>query len=140
MQAPKEVSDNPKLSEIWERVTDGGRSVTPANADLYVQLCWWYLDLKSCREFATTRSGNAQAFMVENAPEEDEFGRPKQPKQPPRFIALPFTAEMERAQKAIEGIERQLGTKTSSGTDSKKASVLSLVISDRQKKAAQANG
>lgn len=136
MQAPKEVSGNPKLSEIWERVTDGGRSVTPANADLYVQLCWWYLDLKSCREFATSRSGSAQAFMIENPQEKDEFGNPKQP----RFTTLPFTAEMERAQKAIEGIERQLGTKTSSGPDSKKASVLSLVISDRQKKAAQANG
>lgn len=123
MQAPKEVSTNPELSEIWDRVTDRGKNATATNVDLYVQLCWWYLELKTCRGFATAKNGEARIFAS------DDSGR---------LMTLPFTAEMERAQKAIEGIERQLGTKTSSGTDSKKASVLSLVISDRQRKAAQA--
>lgn len=125
MQAPREVSDNPELSEIWDRVTDGGKRATATNVDLYVQLCWWYLELKTCRGFATAKSGEARVFAS------DDGGR---------LVTLPFTAEMERAQRAIERIECQLGTKASGGTDSKKASVLSLVISDRQRKAAQAQG
>lgn len=118
MQAPEEVSGNPELSEIWERVTDCGRSATASNVDLYVQLCWWYLDLKTCREYATSRSGKAQIFQ----PAEDK-----------KIVVLPFASEMERAQRAIEAIERQLGAKTSGAVSPKKASVLQLVAENHKK-------
>lgn len=124
MQAPEEIANNEELAEIWNRVTGSGERADDSNVELYVQLCWWYLELRSCRRFATAKNGEARVF----AP--DDKGN---------LVTLPFTAEMERAQKAIDGIESRLGVKPAKkGEKSGKATILQMVINDRADKAKKA--
>lgn len=123
---PANVESDPFRSAKWDELT-AGRDFSQADAPTLALLVSWYQVVEQCMEDIGANGGVQVAYQ-------NDMGDIK---------ALPQLSTMKQASAEIRAINKQLGicdepAKEQGG--SKKASVLSLVISDRQKKAAQANG
>ena len=104
-----------------------GRDFSQADAPTLALLVSWYQVIEQCMDDIGANGGVQVAYQ-------NDVGDIK---------ALPQLSTMKQASAEIRAINKQLGicdepAKEQGG--SKKASVLSLVISDRQKKAARAQG
>lgn len=123
---PANVENDPFRSAKWDELT-AGRDFSQADAPTLALLVSWYQVVEQCMDDIGANGGVQVAYQ-------NDMGDIK---------ALPQLSTMKQASAEIRAINKQLGIsdepeKAQSGT--KKASVLSLVISDRQKKAAQAQG
>ena len=123
---PANVESDPFRSAKWDELT-AGRDFSQADAPTLALLVSWYQVIEQCMDDIGANGGVQVAYQ-------NEMGDIK---------ALPQLSTMKQASAEIRAINKQLGicdepAKEQGG--SKKASVLSLVISDRQKKAARVNG
>ena len=123
---PANIENDTFRSAKWDELT-AGREFSQADAPTLALLVSWYQVIEQCMDDIGANGGVQVAYQ-------NEMGDIK---------ALPQLSTMKQASAEIRAINKQLGicdepAKEQDG--SKKASVLSLVISDRQKKAARANG
>ena len=123
---PANVAADPFRSAKWDELT-AGRDFSQADAPTLALLVSWYQVIDQCMDDIGANGGVHVAYQ-------NDMGDIK---------ALPQLSTMKQASAEIRAINKQLGicdepAKEQGG--SKKASVLSLVISDRQRKAAQAQG
>ena len=123
---PADVESDPFRSAKWDELT-AGRDFSQADAPTLALLVSWYQVIWQCMDDIGANGGVQVAYQ-------NDMGDIK---------ALPQLSTMKQASAEIRAINKQLGicdepAKEQGG--SKKASVLSLVISDRQRKAAQAQG
>ncbi len=123
---PTNIENDAFRSAKWDELTSG-RDFSQADAPTLALLVSWYQVIEQCMDDIGANGGVQVAYQ-------NDMGDIK---------ALPQLSTMKQASAEIRAINKQLGicdepAKEQGG--SKKASVLSLVISDRQKKAAQANG
>lgn len=123
---PANIENDAFRSSKWDELT-AGRDFSQADAPTLALLVSWYQVIEQCMDDIGANGGVQVAYQ-------NEMGDIK---------ALPQLSTMKQASAEIRAINKQLGicdepAKEQDG--SKKASVLSLVISDRQKKAARANG
>ena len=126
LRKPASVAANPFRSAKWDEICDG-RDFRPSDAPTIALLVQWYQVIERCMDDIATGDGVQVAYQ-------NDVGDIK---------ALPQLATMKQASAEIRAINKQLGInggheagKTSESTQ--KASVLPLVIGDRQMKAGQA--
>jgi hypothetical protein len=123
---PTNIENDAFRSAKWDELT-AGRDFSQADAPTLALLVSWYQVVEQCMEDIGVNGGVQVAYQ-------NDMGDIK---------ALPQLSTMKQASAEIRAINKQLGISDEPAKEqggSKKASVLSLVISDRQKKAAQANG
>ena len=124
LRKPASVATDPFRSAKWDEICDG-RDFKPSDVPTIALLVQWYQVIERCMDDIATGDGVQVAYQ-------NDVGDIK---------ALPQLATMKQASAEIRAINKQLGIndearKTSEITQ--KASVLSLVIGDRQRKAEHA--
>ena len=126
LMKPANVESDPFRSAKWDELTSG-RDFSQADAPTLALLVSWYQVIDQCMDDIGANGGVQVAYQNDAGDIE----------------ALPQLSTMKQASAEICALSRQLGISDGPAKEqggSKKASVLSLVISDRQRKAAQANG
>jgi hypothetical protein len=123
---PTNIENDAFRSAKWDELT-AGREFSQADAPTLALLVSWYQVVEQCMEDIGVNGGVQVAYQ-------NDMGDIK---------ALPQLSTMKQASAEIRAINKQLGISDEPAKEqggSKKASVLSLVISDRQRKAARAQG
>ncbi len=123
---PTNIKNDAFRSAKWDELT-AGRDFSQADAPTLALLVSWYQVVEQCMEDIGANGGVQVAYQ-------NDMGDIK---------ALPQLSTMKQASAEIRAINKQLGISDEPAKEqggSKKASVLSLVISDRQRKAAKAQG
>lgn len=123
---PTNIENDAFRSAKWDELT-AGRDFSQADAPTLALLVSWYQVVEQCMEDIGANGGVQVAYQ-------NDMGDIK---------ALPQLSTMKQASAEIRAINKQLGICDEPANEqggSKKASVLSLVISDRQRKAARAQG
>lgn len=126
IRKPANVESDPFRSAKWDELT-AGRDFSQAQAPTLALLVSWYQVIDQCMDDIGANGGVQVAYQ-------NDVGDIK---------ALPQLSTMKQASAEIRALSRQLGISDEPAKGqggSKKASVLSLVISDRQRKAAKAAG
>ena len=123
---PTNIENDAFRSAKWDELT-AGRDFSQADAPTLALLVSWYQVIEQCMDDIGANGGVQVAYQ-------NDMGDIK---------ALPQLSTMKQASAEIRAINKQRGicdepAKEQGG--SKKASVLSLVISDRKRKAAKAAG
>nr|DAE55120.1 MAG TPA: terminase small subunit [Caudoviricetes sp.] len=124
---PANVESDAFRSAKWDELTSG-RDFSQSDAPTLALLVSWYQVIEQCMDDIGANGGVQVAYQ-------NDMGDIK---------ALPQLSTMKQASAEIRALSRQLGLDEPHSICNRKdigrAKVLSLVISDRQKKAAQANG
>ncbi len=126
IRKPANVESDQFRSAKWDELTVG-RDFSQAQAPTLALLVSWYQVIDQCMDDIGANGGVQVAYQ-------NDVGDIK---------ALPQLSTMKQASAEIRALSRQLGISDEPAkgrVGSKKASVLSLVISDRQRKAAKAAG
>lgn len=125
LEKPETIVSDPFKSAKWDELTKS-RNFSQSDAPALSLLCQWYAVVERCMGDLDFGDGLPQVAYS------NDMGDIK---------AMPQLATMKQASAEIRALNKQLGINDQAKADageSKKASVLSLVIGDRQRKAGQA--
>lgn len=120
LRKPRSVSQDKFKSRKWNELTTG-RDFSDSDIPTLLMLISWYQIADQCMSDISTDSGIQVAYM-------NKLGDEK---------AMPQIATLKQASAEIRALNKQLGIndEAKQKPDTKKASILSLVVSDREKKA-----
>ncbi len=120
LKKPLSVSQDAFKSQKWDEIT-AGRSFRESDIPALLMLISWHQIADQCMSDIATENGVMVAYT-------NKLGDEK---------AMPQIATMKQASAEIRALNKQLGIndEVKQKSDTKKASILSLVVSDREKKA-----
>ena len=120
LRKPRSISQDKFKSKKWDELT-AGRSFSESDVPALSMLISWYQIAEQCMSDIATQGGVMVAYT-------NKLGDEK---------AMPQIATMKQASAEIRALNKQLGIndEVKQKPDTKKASILSLVVSDREKKA-----
>lgn len=121
LQKPPTVAEDPYKSDKWDEITSG-QSLSESDVPSLVLLCQWHAVVQRCID-DMDEAGGQVAYQ-------NQMGDLK---------ALPQLATMKQASAEIRALNKQLGInekKKGSEKKSSNATILTMVVGDRKKKAA----